>query len=145
MAPRWKHLGVWVYAPLVLIVVSALTFIYLVQASYVAGQVRRMAKLEQDLHKVKQLISETRLQIADNAGLERIQTEARRMGFRQPESIQYIEVYLPATASSETGSASGSASEGLSASQRPKSGGGLISAAIQQFRDWAIPRQAGPP
>lgn len=144
VAPWWKHLGLWIYAPLVLVVLTVLTFVYLLQASHVAGQVKEMSKLEQDLHDIKQAISETRLKIADHEGLERIQTEAREMGFREPESVEYIEVYLPSVEQIETASGPGWPSQAWSNPQGTKPAGGLFSSAIQQFKDWASPKETGP-
>lgn len=145
VAPWWKHLGVWVYALLVLVVVSVLTFIYLMQASYVAGQVDTMSKLEQELHSIKQAISETRLKIADNEGLERLQAEARQMGFREPESVEYIDVYVPADGQMEAVSNPGWPSQAWRGQQGKKPAGGLISSAIQQFRDWTNPKEPASP
>lgn len=142
MAPWWKHLGVWVYAPVVLVVVSALTFVYLWQASLVAGQVVTMSEREAELHNVKQAISEIRLKIADNEGLERLQTEARQMGFREPESIEYVDVFLPPAEQNATMGGQGS-SQAWSSPQGTRPGGGLISSAIQQFRDWTNPKEPG--
>ena len=131
MAPWWKHLGVWVYAPVVLVVVSALTFVYLWQASLVAGQVVTMSKREAELHDLKQAISEMRLKIADNEGLERLQTEARQMDLRTVAPEQ------DATVGGQ------GSSQAWSSSQGTRPGGGLISSAIQQFRDWTNPKEPG--
>lgn len=145
VAPWWRHLGVWAYAPVVLVVLSVLTFIYLMQASSVADQVEEMSKLEQRMHDIKQAISETRLKIADNEGLERIQTEARQMGFREPESIEYIEVYLPADEQGKLVSSPAWPSQAWTNPQGTKPAGGLISSAIQQFRDWSNPKEPASP
>ena len=145
VAPWWKHLGVWVYAPVVLIVLSVLAFVYLMQASYVASQVETMSNLEQELHQIKQAISETRLKIADHEGLERLQAEAREMGFRAPESVEYIEVYLPAPQENDLVGVPGRVPQALGNPQGSRSAGGLISSAIQQFRDWTNPRDEDSP
>jgi hypothetical protein len=138
MAPWWKNLGVWVYAPVMIIVVSVLIFIYLMQASYVAGQAETMAELEQELHTVKQAISQTRLKIAAHEGVERIRSEARAMGLGEPDHIDYIEV-LVASAQPEDQVAYG---PGWSP-QASSTEGGLFSAALQQFRNWTRPADDG--
>jgi hypothetical protein len=67
------------------------------------------------------------------------------MGFRAPESVEYIDVYVPAPEKNELVGVSGRVPEALGNPQGSRSAGGLISSAIQQFRDWTNPRDEGSP
>jgi hypothetical protein len=67
------------------------------------------------------------------------------MGFRVPDSVEYIDVYLPADGENVVVGGPGRVPQALSSPQGTKPAGGLISSAIQQFRDWTSPRDEGPP
>lgn len=137
MAPWWKNLGVWVYAPILIIVVTALTFVYLAQASYVATQVELMTKREQQLHEVKQAISGTRLKIAHYEDIDRIRAEARAMGLGEPSSIEYVEVtVLDPLPNASAGLLPASSSPVWNVEGSSSADTGWLSIIVQQFRNW---------
>jgi len=138
MAPLWKKLGVWVFAPILITVVSALVFIYLAQASYVATQMELMTRREEELHQIKQTISDTRLKIARYEDIDRIKAQARAMGLGEPESIEYVQVIVPEgpVPDALAGYSPASSPQTWSVQDSSSPGTGLLSIAVQQFRNW---------
>jgi cell division protein FtsL len=68
--------------------------IYLYQASHIAGVGRHVQELQNNLDEVKRQNAELARQIAEGQSLDRLQSEAQRLGFvrAQPEDIEYLVV-----------------------------------------------------
>ncbi len=68
--------------------------IYLYQASRIAGVGRYVQELQNELDDVKRVNAELEREIAEGQSLERLQTEAERLGFvrARPEDIEYVTV-----------------------------------------------------
>ena len=66
--------------------------IYLYQASRIATVGRHVQDLQNELDEVKRINSELDREIAEGQSLERLQSEAERMGFvrARPEDIEYL-------------------------------------------------------
>jgi cell division protein FtsL len=66
--------------------------IYLYQASRIAGVGRHVQDLQNQLDDVKRVNAELERQVAEGQSLERLQSEAERLGFvrARPEDIEYI-------------------------------------------------------
>jgi cell division protein FtsL len=66
--------------------------IYLYQASRIAGVGRHVQDLQNQLDNVKRVNAELERNIAEGQSLERLQSEAERLGFvrARPEDIEYI-------------------------------------------------------
>jgi cell division protein FtsL len=66
--------------------------IYLYQASRIATVGRHVQDLQNELDEVKRINSELDRQIAESQALERLQSEAQRLGFvhARPEDIEYL-------------------------------------------------------
>jgi cell division protein FtsL len=66
--------------------------IYLYQASRIAGVGRHVQELQNELDNVKRVNAELEREIAEGQSLERLQSEAERLGFvrARPEDIEYL-------------------------------------------------------
>lgn len=66
--------------------------IYLYQASNIASVGRRVQQLQSELDEVKRDNAELEREIAEGQSLERLQSEAQRLGFvrARPEDIEYL-------------------------------------------------------
>jgi hypothetical protein len=89
-----RELGAWLYIAVVLGVVSALAFVYLAEASYVARQIDQMVELEQELDVLHEENSALLLRISKYEEMSRIKTEAKAMGFAEPAHVEYVEVVV---------------------------------------------------
>jgi hypothetical protein len=78
--------------------------IYLYQASRIATVGRHVQDLQNELDEVKRINSELDRQIAEGQSLERLQSEAERLGFvkARPEDIEYLIVPDYPTAINQT-------------------------------------------
>ncbi|MFZ0545395.1 MAG: hypothetical protein WAM60_08150 [Candidatus Promineifilaceae bacterium] len=68
--------------------------IYLYQASRIAGVGRHVQDLQYELDNVKRVNADLERDIAEGQSLQRLQTEAERMGFvhARPEDIEYLTI-----------------------------------------------------
>lgn len=89
-----RDLGAWLYVAVVLGLVSALAFVYLAQASYVAGQIDEMAELERKLDLLHEENNALLLRISRYEDMSRIQTEARAMGLGEAQQVEYVVVVV---------------------------------------------------
>lgn len=66
--------------------------IYLYQASRIASVGRHVQELQNDLDDVKRINAELEREIAEGQSLDRLQSEAQRLGFvtARPEDIEYL-------------------------------------------------------
>jgi cell division protein FtsL len=78
----------------ILALASVLGAIYLYQASHTASVGRHVQGLQVSLDNVKRVNADLERDIAEAQSLERVQSEAARLGFArtQPESIEYLVV-----------------------------------------------------
>ena len=77
---------------IVLVLAALLGTIYLRQASQIAAVGRRVQTLQFELENIKRESTEIEQQIAESQSLERLQSEAIRLGFTQadPDDIEYV-------------------------------------------------------
>ena len=144
IAQWFRALGAWLYVVLVLGLITAMVFVYLYQANYVALQIEQMVTLERRLDELHEQNSALLLRIAKYEDMSRIETEARAMGLGEATHVEYIQVVLDdAAARNETtqGAATGSTystqPSGLRGDVLPTTGGSWVSSAItQQFQGW---------
>ena len=142
-----RDLGAWLYVGVTLVVVSALAFVYLGQASYVARQIELMVKLEEQIHDLHEANNALLLQIAGHEDMSRIKAEARAMGFGEAQQVEYVVVVLDDASSTVPKDAisglTSSAANGAPSSvpllgdRVPTTAGlRLASAIAQQFQSW---------
>jgi cell division protein FtsL len=76
----------------ILILLALLGAIYLNQASHIAGVGRRVQNLQIQLDNVKRQNFSLEKEIAESQSLDRLESEARRLGFRRarPQDIEYV-------------------------------------------------------
>jgi cell division protein FtsL len=141
------ELGAWLYIAVVLGVVSALAFVYLAEASYVARQIDQMVELEQELDELHEQNSALLLSISKYEEVSRIETQAKAMGFGEPAHVEYLEVAVDDASPAAQGSAvQGAPSGAVSGGQQsaplqddsPLAAAGLRlpSSIAQQFQGW---------
>jgi hypothetical protein len=141
MIAQWsRDLGMWLYVAALICLVSMLAFVYLAQASYVAGQMEQMVGLEYQVRTIKEDSNALLVCIARYEDLSRIKTEARALGLGEPKHVEYVEVVVDEPLS-PTGWGGGDSPHGSSAGEgiglQPPSPG-LWSKAVQQFRQWIV-------
>ena len=71
--------------------IGLVAFLYLAQTTSVARQIEEMEKLERELSHLRWDNNAVELQIAQYQEMSRIQREARALGLREPEHMEYIE------------------------------------------------------